>query len=163
MPRDARSTPWIADLYDRHGAALYRYAVMLLADPAGAADAVQQVFVASLRRRSPPESAAAYLRRAVRNECYSMLRRRLREPIVDAAEPLLELVAGAAGSPDERIALEQAIARLPPEQREVVHLHAFEGLTFQEIADVTRESINTVASRYRYALDKLRAQLGARI
>jgi RNA polymerase sigma-70 factor, ECF subfamily len=72
-------------------------------------------------------------------------------------------VAGAGGSPDEQIALEQAIAHLPPEQREAVHLHAFEGLTFQEIADLTRESMNTVASRYRYALDKLRAHLGARI
>jgi RNA polymerase sigma-70 factor (ECF subfamily) len=51
---------------------------------------------------------------------------------------------------------------LPPEQREVVHLKVFEGLTFQEIADLAGESINTVASRYRYALEKLRGQLGTR-
>jgi len=163
MSRDERSAPWIADLYDRHGAALYRYAVMLLADPAGAADAVQQVFVAMLSRAAPPASADAYLRRAVRNACYSMLRGQRRRPLVDVAEPFLELVPGQSGAPDERLALEQAIARLSPEQREVVHLHVFEGLTFQEVADLTRESMNTVASRYRYALDKLRAQLGARI
>ena len=48
---------------------------------------------------------------------------------------------------------------LPAEQREVVHLKVFEGMTFQEIADLCGESINTVASRYRYAIEKLRDQL----
>jgi DNA-directed RNA polymerase specialized sigma24 family protein len=54
-----------------------------------------------------------------------------------------------------------ALRALPPEQREVIHLKVFEGHTFNEIADLTGESINTAASRYRYAMDKLRAMLGA--
>jgi RNA polymerase sigma-70 factor (ECF subfamily) len=45
---------------------------------------------------------------------------------------------------------------LPPDQREVLHLHVYEGLTFQEIGDLAGLSINTIASRYRYALEKLR-------
>ena len=45
------------------------------------------------------------------------------------------------------------------EQREVVHLHVFEGLTFQEVADAVGASINTVAGRYRYALAHMRAVL----
>jgi RNA polymerase sigma-70 factor (ECF subfamily) len=49
-----------------------------------------------------------------------------------------------------------AIRELPPEQREIVYLHVFEGLTFQEIATGLEASINTVAARYRYALGKLR-------
>jgi DNA-directed RNA polymerase specialized sigma24 family protein len=44
----------------------------------------------------------------------------------------------------------------------VLHLKAFEGQTFQEIARTTAESINTVASRYRYALEKMKALLGQR-
>jgi RNA polymerase sigma factor (sigma-70 family) len=48
---------------------------------------------------------------------------------------------------------------LPPDQREVLHLHAFEGMTFQEIADLAGESINTISSRYRYAMGKLRQTL----
>ena len=46
-----------------------------------------------------------------------------------------------------------------PQQREVVHLHLFEGLTFREIAEASGASLNTVAARYRYALAKLRVLL----
>jgi RNA polymerase sigma-70 factor (ECF subfamily) len=148
----------IGRLYDQHAAGLYRYALMVLADPGAAADVVQQVFVGLLRVGSDVDSDERYLRRAVRNECYSSLRRRRRDPAtVDA--PILEAVPGVADDPDERLALERAMRALPPEQREVVHLKVYEGLTFQEIADVAGESINTIASRYRYAIEKLREQL----
>jgi RNA polymerase sigma-70 factor (ECF subfamily) len=143
-------------LYDQYGASLFRYAVMILADRSAAEDAVQQVFAALLKRdRSAIDNDAHYLRRAVRNECYSILRR---PRLVDVAAPLLEPVAEPE-RPDERLALERAMRELSPDQREVVHLHAYEGRTFQEIADDQGESINTVASRYRYALDKLRKLL----
>jgi RNA polymerase sigma-70 factor, ECF subfamily len=147
----------IGRLYDEYAAGLYRYALMVLADPSAAADVVQQVFVAVLRAGSGVDSDERYLRRAVRNECYSSLRRRRRNGAEDAQ--LLETVPGAPENPEERIALEQALRALPPEQREVVHLKTYEGLTFQEIAAISGESINTVASRYRYALDKLREEL----
>ena len=147
-------TDLVARLYDEHGAALYRYALMLLADHAAAEDAVQQVFAAVMRQSATLDNAAHYLRRAVRNECYSALRRRSTHPTL--TQPLLEPIAPEAVSVDERLALERAMVTLPPEQREVVHLHVFEGMTFQEAADVAGESINTVASRYRYALEKLR-------
>ena len=48
---------------------------------------------------------------------------------------------------------------LPVAQREVVVLHVWGGLTFSEIADTLSISSNTVASRYRYALGKLREVL----
>ena len=70
------------------------------------------------------------------------------EAVPEAAEPI---------SAEDRLALDAAIRALPPEQREVIHLHVFEGLTFKEVALATGEPPNTVASRYRYALEKLRA------
>lgn len=145
--------------YDSHGASLYRYAVMLLADPAAAEDAVHQVFAALLKRRGGLrlENEAHYLRRAVRNECFSFRRRPMR--VSSQSElALLEQLPDVAErvSPEERLTLEQALRTLPIEQRDVVHLHAFEGMTLQEVADVCGESINTVASRYRYAVAKLR-------
>lgn len=55
--------------------------------------------------------------------------------------------------------LEQAVARLPDEQREVVTLRVWGGLTFAEIAEATQISINTVAGRWRYALQALQRTL----
>jgi RNA polymerase sigma-70 factor (ECF subfamily) len=147
----------IALAYDQYAAGLYRYAVMLLGDEASAADAVHQVFAARLRQRQAIDNDEHYLRRAVRNECYSALRRRQRERARSGA--LLEPIDRARADTEQQVAIERVLRALPPEQREVVHLKIFEGLTFQEIADRTEESINTVASRYRYAIEKMRAHL----
>lgn len=159
---DDRPADWIGHAYDCHGAELYRYALVLLMDTAAAADVVQQVFLALVRRPPTLDNAAHYLRRAVRNEAYTVLRRRRRKPDGTADEHVLESLTGIADRPDDRIALEQALAVLPPEQREVVHLKAFEGLTFDEIAGRLDEPINTVTGRYRYGIDKMRALLGER-
>ena len=147
-----------ARLYDELAAGLYRYAVMLVADTAAAEDAIQQVFAALLRHKGSIDNETHYLRRAVRNECYSMLRGRVRRK-EEPGRPLLEAVGFEGVDPAERLALEDAIRGLPAEQREVIHLHVFEGWTFQEVAVACDESINTVASRYRYALAKLREML----
>ena len=101
----------VGRLYDEYGASLFRYALMLLADHSAAEDAVQHVFAAVMRQRSI-ENPAHYLRRAVRNECYSMLRRRMSQPVLD--RPLLEPITTEAVSADERIALERGIVALPP-------------------------------------------------
>jgi RNA polymerase sigma-70 factor (ECF subfamily) len=155
---------WLADLYDGHAFHLYRYALVVLAHHADAEDVVQEVFTA-LARRGPRAARVVdvdrYLRRAVRNACFSRLRSRRRNggPSPADARPRLEPVGDAAADPRERLAIERALAELPPEQREVVHLKTYEGMTFQQIAGVTGASINTVASRYRYALDRLRSLL----
>jgi len=155
---DTDASAWYAKL----GPALHRYALMILANRQDAEDAVQQVFLRLVhsRARIRPEAMGAYLRTAVRNESFSVLRHRQRAP--DEADDALLEAAGPDSDPDERIALDAALRTLPADQREVVYLKVYEGLTFQEIADLTSESINTVASRWRYAMDKLRAALGVR-
>jgi RNA polymerase sigma factor (sigma-70 family) len=75
---------------------------------------------------------------------------------------MLEQIPGAGGTPDERVLLEQALRELTVDQREVVHLHAYEGLTFQEIATMQEASINTVAGRYRAALLRMRRHLAGK-
>jgi RNA polymerase sigma-70 factor (ECF subfamily) len=152
----------VVGLYDRYGPSLYRYALMLLTDQAAAEDAVHEVFTSVLRSGASArvEADERYLRRAIRNECFSMLRQRAKHRWIQV-EPgaLLERVASADSKPDERLALEHGIRLLTPEQREIVHLHVFDGLTFREIADASGTSPNTVAGRYRYALAKLRVLL----
>ena len=149
----------LAALYDEHGARLYRYAVLLLANREAAEDVVHEAFVrlgVALARRHPPDVSFGYLAVIVRNECYSALRRRKRR----AEDPgtLVEPVAPGA-SEEERLIVDAALRALPAEQREVIYLKVFEGLTFQEIADRCGMSINTAGSRYRYAAEALRQTL----
>lgn len=60
---------------------------------------------------------------------------------------------------ERRTQLEEAVVQLPSEQREVVVLKVWGGLTFAQIAEQLELSPNTVASRYRYALGHLREKL----
>jgi RNA polymerase sigma-70 factor (ECF subfamily) len=150
-------------VYDALAPRLYRYALMILTDPAAAEDAVQQAFIKYARARpggGGVEHPAGYLRIAVRNECRRILKRRgsRRETGLESAQ-LLEAASTPAPDEDERRALERALRRLPPEQREVVYLKLYEDLTFQQIANTLGVSINTIASRYRYAMDRLRQAL----
>jgi RNA polymerase sigma-70 factor (ECF subfamily) len=146
----------VSRVYAGFGPRLYRYALMILADHRDAEDVIQQVFAAVLARGTAIEDEDAYFRTAVRNAAYSLLRQRRTARL--AGEPMLEpAVAGCDAT--EQAALEQALRALPADQREVIHLHVYEGMTFREIAAATGESINTVSARYRYALDKMRKLL----
>lgn len=73
-------------------------------------------------------------------------------------EPLFE--PGSAGD-DRQSAIEGALGRLPPDQREVLALKIWGGLTFTQIAQHLEIPSNTAASRYRYALASLRRELTA--
>jgi RNA polymerase sigma-70 factor (ECF subfamily) len=148
----------LGELYDEHGPRLYRYALVILKDAAAAEDAVQQTFyeLARMARRKPEVVNAGYATRAVRNQCLDVLRRLRR---VSASSATLLEAAASDASEEERLIVEQALAALPVEQREVVYLKVYEGLTLQEISTLVGVSINTVASRYRYALTALRREM----
>ena len=162
-PEDARQL--LAAAYDACAVGLFRYAAMLLGDPHAAEDAVHQAFAKLLSRDAglgEIEAVAAYLRSAVRNECYRMLgRRKLREDRSVAAA-LLEAAPQSEPPPSGELlgALERGLRSLPPEQREIVHMKTYERMTFAQIAGALSISINTAASRYRYALERLRKYLG---
>jgi RNA polymerase sigma-70 factor (ECF subfamily) len=147
-------------LYDRVGPSLYRYALMILADPIAAEDAVHDVFTSlTTRRLGAVRTPDTYLRRAVRNACYDIQRRQRTRGTETSDSILLEAVETAHVAPERRLDIERALRSLPPEQREVVHLKIFEGMTLQEIAGLVEVPLNTVASRYRYAVEKLRKVL----
>jgi RNA polymerase sigma-70 factor (ECF subfamily) len=76
----------------------------------------------------------------------------------DFAGPL----ESAAGR-EESGRMDNLLARLPYEQREVIVLHLHHEMRFRQIADVLGVSINTVQSRYRYGLDKLRSILNSMV
>jgi RNA polymerase sigma-70 factor (ECF subfamily) len=157
----------IARLYDRYAAGLYRYALVVLADHGLAEDAVQQVFsrLLSAKGTRPLMMPDRYLRRAIRNECVTLLRRGdVRQAERSGDRPLLERADGVeAVDHVERLSLEAALLELSVDQREVIALKVYEGLTFKEIAELTDVPLNTVASRYRYAIDKMRTALEVKV
>lgn len=105
-------------------------------------------------------SIRAYLHTAARNSAYSILRSRRRRAEVEADLCReFQFTVPAVEAPLDSRALCTAFAKLPVEQREVLVLKVFDEMTFKEIAETTRTSLNTAASRYRYAIDKLRQAL----
>ena len=155
---------WLANVYDSYAGGLYRYALMILADPAAAEDAVHQVFgkLAAMQRRAGEISSCnGYLRTAVRNECYRVIRQRQSAELpVNCSGTMLSAVdEHKADARDLQQAIEQALRALPPDQREVIHMKVYENMTFQQISEALAISINTAASRYRYAIEKLQRKL----
>lgn len=139
-------------LYEELGPALTAYARSLAGDEGE--DAVQQVFTRLLSGDvAAPAEARPYLFRAVRNAALNS-RRGMRAAI--ATEPVFE---APEGMEEEREALEQALSSLPEEQREIVVMRVWGGMTFEEAAAVLGVSLNTAASRFRYALEKLRGSM----
>jgi len=110
----------VQDLYEAHGSALAAYLGCCGVDFASAQDIVQQVFLKLLRGKiAAPESVAAYLYRAVRNEWLNLRRNRRAEVEFNENE---EWLVAPGGNREEGIALERALGSLPPEQREAVFL-----------------------------------------
>jgi RNA polymerase sigma-70 factor, ECF subfamily len=139
---------------------LAAYACCCGLDFASAEDMVQQIFLKLVRgEAAPTESPLAYLYRAVRNSSLNLRRGRRRETELPEEGPWL---THAKADPTEVLAVQSALRELPSEQREAVVLRIWGGLTLQEIADATETSLNTVASRYRYGLEKLRERLTER-
>ena len=145
-------------IYDRYAASLYRLLNALLASPADAEDALQEVFVSlATGRVSRIRDLKSYLFVAARHQAFTLLRRRKREPRFEDVDAL-EIAApdGGGGSVDAAQDWGALLARLPLEQREVIALKVWEEMTFAEIAGVVRASPNTVMSRYRYGIERLR-------
>ena len=141
-------------LYDAWASRLLAYMTTITRDRSRAEDALQNLFVKLATARPDLRDPGVYLFRAARNEAISASRRRKELPLVD-----LEVIV-APGRPAEGAALAEALDRLPAEQLDVVLLHVYEDLTFREVGEVLAVPADTAASRYRYALDKLRGLLG---
>jgi RNA polymerase sigma-70 factor (ECF subfamily) len=156
----------LARLYDQHADALCAFLLNVTRDHADTRDTLQEVFLKLARRPGLLDGARderAFLLRLAHNAARDLFRRhtaRAQNETRFAAEvPLLFEVAESPGEQAHRAQLSAALAELPEEQRAVVHLKLWEGLTFEGIAEVLGISPNTAASRYRYGLDKLRARL----
>ena len=147
----------IRRLYNQHGGALLAYARSFALDRSTAEDAVQLVFLKLLRGETAvPDMPLAYLYRAVRNTALNTQRNSARETSLDEES---NWFTHRGGNREAELALQKVLLELPEEQREAVVMHIWSGMTLEEIASARGVPLNTVASRYRYALEKLRERL----
>ena len=145
-------------------------------DPSDAEDILQDVFyelVAAYRLTKPIEQVGAWLFRVARNRIIDRFRKQKPEAsrvgggagdenTLSLEELLPSSDAGPEGAFARNMLLDEigeALAELPPEQREVFIANEIEGRTFAEIAAETGTSINTLLSRKRYAVLHLRRHL----
>jgi RNA polymerase sigma-70 factor (sigma-E family) len=156
-PPDPAAPRTLSDLYRDHRMRLVRLAILLVDDPSTAEDVVQEAFTGLHRHWSGLRDEAAavgYLRTAVVNRSRSVLRRRRtardyvppHQVTARSAESLALLSA-------EHQAVVDALATLPPRQREVLVLRYYGGLSESEIADATGISRGAVKSTASRALD----------
>ena len=150
----------------RHGPAVLLLARQIVPARADAEDVVQEAFLRFWTSRARAADPVAYLFACVRNAALdwrrSGRRRGRRERAAargEAADDPAPLFATDAGREERRAAIEAALAALPENQREVLVLKVWAKLTFPQIGAALGVPPDTAASRYRYALAKLREQL----
>ena len=146
--------------FDAHARALVLYARQWL-DDGGAREAVQEAYLRLMRRGSEPPNLRAWLYRTVRSTAIDQLRseqrRRRREQRV--AGERSEWFESRPENAIDAAAARLALAALPPEQREVIVLRLWSGLTLAETAEICEAPVSTIHSRYRAGLAGIRRQL----
>lgn len=157
-------------LYGKHRGGLFRYLVRNLRQPALAEECFQDVWsrVIAARERYRPEARfTTWLYQIASNRLTDHWRAQGRQGgfVEDGAEraerePDPSTPDRALSEFEQRRQLQLALEELPPEQREAVMLRLEQELGLDEIALITGVGRETVKSRLRYAMDKLRARLG---
>lgn len=153
----------LGDLFDLAAVRLVRLATGITGNQSDAEDAVQGAFsriAGKPKLLARADSPWPYLIRAVRNESLRIIQKRRTNSLGDMDTQCGQDTAEIMIQREETAERVQRILRtLPKAQYEVIVLKHWENLTFAEIADVLGKSQNTVASRYRYAMEKLQRSL----
>ena len=160
-------------LYQRHRAPLWRYLTRLLGSSAIGEELYQEVWQKVIQQRTQFSGAPfkPWLYRVAHNLALDHLRRNQRAPMQSLDDMVLSFpnVLDSHRSDDSPEAMQldeeahqrllSALAELPPEQRDVVLMKAEGDLTLEQIGELTGQGRETVKSRLRYALAKLKGVL----
>ena len=143
---------------------LYRTASLILRSHDRAADAVQETLTSAwvhIRAVRDPDRFDAWLHRLLVNACYSELRRSKRREVVEIHMPAPEGQGDAQDVTALRDQLERGFRRLTPEQRVVLVVHHYLGMTDTEAAAVLKIPVGTYKARLHRATAAMRAALDA--
>jgi RNA polymerase sigma-70 factor (ECF subfamily) len=171
MTTPRATVPDLADLealYDAHHRQAIGLAFRILGDMGDAEEAVQEVFLSAWRSGHTYDpsrgSTHTWILSMVRNRSIDVLRARRRRPVQPLAEgvdpPDTTDVPAQAASNVDAASARAALDTLPPEQKQVIELAYFGGLSHTEIAAQLAAPIGTVKGRIRLGLDHLRVAMG---
>jgi len=150
----------IERIYWEHRQGLYTLALAITRRPDRAEDAVQDAFARLWGSKARPDGdLVPYVFAAVRNAAIDQIRRR--DPAVTGADSV-SIYNGLPAEPEDRVVtaeehrrLRQALDDLPETQRETVVMKVYGGLTFEQMSRALGEPLQTTASRYRRAIERL--------
>ncbi len=150
-----------ADFYDRHSARVLGLLVRILNDRAAAEDVLQEAFWQAWSRAGQFDptraTAAVWISLIARSRALDLLRRKPRAALVaetfDSPTPDDTLQVDAQ---EQRSRARQALEQLPHEQRHVIQLAFFSGLTHEQIAAREKQPLGTVKTRIRLGMKRLR-------
>lgn len=155
-------------IYERYKDDLLGLAVMLLRDRSLAEDVVHSVFVTfaqSVGTFYLTGTLKGYLATCVANRARDVNRlkrgKSLETAVAEEACSKQDAPVNRAMSSENSQRLAELLRALVDDQREVIILHLHHGMRFREIAKARNVSVNTIQSRYRYGLEKLRAMLNS--
>jgi RNA polymerase sigma-70 factor (ECF subfamily) len=156
----------LAELYDRYGSLLLGLGVRVLGDRAEAEDVLHDVFVEVWKRAADFDAARGSVKTWIAMRMRSRCLDRQKSPRVSRRVPFEDSAAERQAAPAqnpmlrlERQAVRDAMATLPAEQRQVIELAYFKGLTTIEIGLAIGVAQGTVKSRLFAARDKLHKAL----
>lgn len=145
-------------VYERQADRIYRIAMIYLNNEADAEDALQSIFLKQIekdRRFDNPEEEKAWYITVTKNYCKDILKSAWskRSAIEDVEEPEAESVDTELTND-----MKQALAKLPPVDREILYLYYYEGYRINEIAKILKYRESTVGSKLAAARNKLKDQ-----
>ncbi|MEF3276032.1 MAG: sigma-70 family RNA polymerase sigma factor [Chloroflexus sp.] len=160
----------LAQLYDRHARVVYGLALRMLGAAEPAEEVVQETFWRIWKRAATFQTSSSFLPwmfGIARNLCIDELRRRQVRPLTasNGEEALTNVpdqqqdVEQSTLETERRRLITNALADLPPDQREVIELAYFGGLSQREIADQLQSPLGTIKTRIRLGLQKLKQAL----
>ena len=167
----AGSADALAGIYKKYKNSLLKLAVALLNDNSAAEDVVHNVFVNFAQSADSIKTAGSlksFLATCVANRAKNRLKAMHQRKSYYLKQA--HLIDAKSKRPEQWILqneklekLNNALAQIPYDQREVISLHLHTGMKFREIAELQNISINTTQSRYRYGLEKLRILLDSEV